>query len=188
MDYDQNHNRNDEIEQFSIIQKPDVLIYKAAKAENSMGKRYRHQCRIRKTAINSAIRILQKNSNRIINADNFHERIIAITNILSHVNGIGELYCYDTAFRIGISKRQYPEFIYVHTGVLRGVKELGLKNKIIANAEIRYIEKKELPKIMQKKKAYELENILCIYRDEFNSRKKLDKLKIFCNRRKISTC
>jgi hypothetical protein len=42
------------------------------------------------------------------------------------VTGIGELYVYDTALRIGAKLGVFPEKVYLHAGTRIGVRNLGL--------------------------------------------------------------
>ena len=42
------------------------------------------------------------------------------------IPGIGELYVYDTSFRIGAKLNLFPTKVYLHAGTRRGVRALGL--------------------------------------------------------------
>jgi hypothetical protein len=44
---------------------------------------------------------------------------------LVDVPGIGELYVYDTALRIGAKLGVFPEKVYLHAGARIGVRNLG---------------------------------------------------------------
>jgi hypothetical protein len=76
----------------------------------------------------------------------------------------GELYWYDTAFRIGISMGVYPEKVYLHAGTKKGAKTLGLYQvgkKVLEISEL----VKQYPEFA-KMKPYQIEDFLCIKEKE----------------------
>ena len=81
------------------------------------------------------------------------------------IKGIGSLTYYDTAFRIGYTINIFPTKIYLQAGALIGAERL-LQKKI----KSRFIEKIDLPKIfqIQELECWQIEDILCIYKDYFN--------------------
>jgi hypothetical protein len=95
------------------------------------------------------------------NFDDLHE---FIKSKIWHIPFVGELYCYDTAFRIGISKDIYPDKIYLHAGTRKGAMSLGIYKK---GKEV--LEKSELLKKypeFKNMKAYQIEDFLCIKEKE----------------------
>lgn len=125
------------------------------------GKRHGHQRRIKKDAI-EAVRqalILKK----VKNTKSFEELHAYVTATCSGINGIGELYIYDAALRIGASLELKPELVYLHAGTKIGVRALGLSAKnssLPVNA---------FPKPIQKLEPHEIEDFLCIYKEELKA-------------------
>lgn len=126
------------------------------------GKRHGHQRRIKKDAI-EAVRqalILKK----VKNTKSFEELHAYVTATCSGINGIGELYIYDAALRIGAALGLSPELVYLHAGTKMGAKALGLDYKkspqavkdLLANASVKPIHKL-IP--------HEIEDFLCIFKD-----------------------
>ena len=77
---------------------------------------------------------------------------------LRDVAGIGALYRYDTAFRIGAYRGLFPTRVYLHAGTRKGARALGLDYRKDA------LEMSEIPAALRTRKPYEIEDILCIYK------------------------
>jgi hypothetical protein len=73
------------------------------------------------------------------------------------ITGLGKLYCYDVAFRIGAFRGDgyLPRRVHLHAGTRKGAKRLGLPWKRD------YLEMSELPEALRQRPAWEVENILC---------------------------
>ena len=86
-----------------------------------------------------------------------------ILNIVNEnkVKWFGILSVYDTALRIGMYFNIYPQAVYMHAGTKEGAKNLGL------NTKRKYIPKDEFPLSFKVLKPYEIECVLCIYKDDF---------------------
>jgi hypothetical protein len=82
-----------------------------------------------------------------------------IQRALDSVRGIGELYEYDTALRIGSYLRKLPKRVYLHAGTRVGAKALGFDPKL------RSLNPRALPLPLRELKPHELEDVLCIYKD-----------------------
>ncbi len=141
---------------------PDLYIccHKAALAINHKGKRYKHQARISKTTLSNARSILLNNAKLIEEVKNFDELIALIDNLLKSVKGIGELYIYDTSIRIGSHIGYLPNKIYLHADARTGARRLGFKNRIS-------IEMTEFKNEFQYLEPFEVEDILCLYKEKF---------------------
>ena len=72
---------------------------------------------------------------------------------------------YDTAFRIGAKLNKLPTKVYLHTGTREGAKALGFDGKV------KSIGVYELQPEFQKLEPYEIEDILCIFKDKFKQMK-----------------
>jgi hypothetical protein len=82
-----------------------------------------------------------------------------IEEVILPINGLGPLYVYDTALRIGSYLGLLPEFVYLHAGTMTGALNLGIA---IQGNRVRV---KDLPKEFHSLEAIEVEDILCIYKD-----------------------
>jgi hypothetical protein len=75
------------------------------------------------------------------------------------VRGIGELYAYDTALRLGAHLRLLPRHVYLHAGTRRGARALGLDHRAKSLATT------SLPAALRRLRPHEIEDVLCIYED-----------------------
>ncbi len=138
----------------------ESAIKMAAKAEDHRGKRYSHQSRITQKAMQEASRLLLEKHDVLQRCKSFHELWQRIRIFLSLVTGIGELYVYDTALRIGVFLNLLPDRVYLHAGTRAGAKAFG-----IASRNEEWIEVEELPRPLRELPPHEVEDILCIYKD-----------------------
>lgn len=144
----------------------DALLM-AAKAEDERGKRYRHQNKVWKTAIPEAQYRLLNAADKLQECKSFHELWLLLYVLLKPANGpakpvkgLGHLYIYDTALRLGSYLGFAPEKVYLHAGTLEGAKKFGF----ISGSKT-WLELDELPEDLQKITANEVEDVLCIYKD-----------------------
>ena len=138
-----------------------TVIDLATKAKDENGKRYSHQRRIRRTAILEANRILLEKHNALQECKSFHELWLLIKKSLMPIYGIKDLYIYDTALRIGAFLNLFPDRVYLHSGTLKGAKAFGYVKK-----KKEWLNFDELPKVFSELYAYEIEDLLCIYKNE----------------------
>lgn len=151
------------LEQFQQANSLSSVIEKAGRAIDFNGRRFRHQWRLTNKALSQALSELKKSSKKINACKNFDELLSLIESTAGRVFGIGELYNYDTALRIGAYLGLFPEQVYLHRGVIKGARKLGL------NTKRRSIPLEELPIEFHKLTASEAEDILCIYKDKFET-------------------
>jgi len=90
----------------------------------------------------------------------FNELFEIINSALINVKGIGELYVYDTSLRIGAKLNVLPEKVYMHAGTRIGARRLGYEGSI------RFIEISDLPIEFQQLEPYEIEDMLCRFKDK----------------------
>lgn len=79
--------------------------------------------------------------------------------VKADIHGLGDLWSYDTALRIGFNLKIYPQQVFVQRGVVKGVKMV-LNGK---RPKGRSLPINVFPNELQVLKAYEIENFLCIY-------------------------
>jgi len=134
-------------------------IRKAAHGLDEKGKRHRHQSRIKREAIRAAHRALaavETTLASITDFDSLHSVVEARTH---SIDGIGELYIYDVALRIGAFLRIEPTKVYLHAGTRRGALRLGFP------PSMKTIRPEELPSELAELRPFEIEDLLCIYED-----------------------
>jgi hypothetical protein len=131
----------------------------AALATNSQGKRYSHQRRLPKTTLEQAKQTLLINAKAIEESRDFDDLFILIDKILEPVWGIGELYVYDTALRIGAKLNLLPTVVYLHAGTRQGARALGFGKAATLNAS-------DLPADFRPLEPHEIEDVFCIFKDD----------------------
>jgi hypothetical protein len=87
--------------------------------------------------------------------------LLAITRaVVGIVHGAGPLLAYDTALRLGAQAGHRPERVYLHAGVRAGASNLGY------SCDREFIEMNELPPEFQMLLPEQVEDILCIFKDD----------------------
>lgn len=152
-----------EIDWFAHQRSLDAAIEKAALAVNSRGKRYSHQRRLTKAALKEALRNLLEKSDAIGQACDFDTLFRIIRATVKPIHGIGELYVYDTSLRIGAKLNLFPTKIYLHAGTRRGARALGLDGNAAA------LKLSPLPPEFRTLEPHEVEDVLCIFKDELKT-------------------
>lgn len=137
----------------------DDAISNAALAVNSKGKRYSHQRRLKQTHLLRARYILLGSKEAIAGCKTFRELLALIERDAGSVHGLGELYCYDTALRIGAFLGLMPERVHLHAGTRDGAVALGF------DPDRKSIGLRELPEAFWDLEPYEAEDLLCIYKE-----------------------
>lgn len=133
-------------------------IRAAALAHNAHGRRYSHQWRLRHEVLASARDRLLFNAAALAQQPTFARLYACIEQLLRPVGGVGELYFYDTALRIGARLGLMPEAIYLHAGTRQGAAALGYQGLG------RFLLKSDLPAELRVLAAHEIEDLLCIYK------------------------
>ena len=154
--------RQEELDWFKQLPTLSSAIELAALATNSKGKRYSHQRRLKKENLELVKTILLANSNLVKKCSSFDELFTLIETALQPVGGIGELYVYDTALRIGAKLNLLPGKVYLHTGTRVGAKALGFDGKAKA------LDVTDLPKELHQLEPHEIEDIMCIFKSELS--------------------
>lgn len=134
----------------------------AGEAQDDRGHRYSHQRRVKSHAIREATKRLADSHNDIQDCSSFHDLWNAVGSALRPIQGIGELYIYDTALRIGAQLRLTPKNVYLHAGTLTGARKLGLLSP--QDSHKLWLEPRELPAPLRDLPPSDVENLLCIYK------------------------
>lgn len=162
-DYDRQHRDGAMREQRWFADRPSLLdaISCAAMARWENSNKLEHQWRLRNLDLHRAKNALLQLEREIAACDGFDDLYNLISTAIGHIWQDAELYCYDTALRIGAKLGLKPDKIYLHRGTREGARRLVRK----VNGPT--LEVSALPKPFCNLEAFELEDILCIYKDEF---------------------
>lgn len=163
--YDMHHRPRVEREQawFAKSASIEEAISRAALATDERGKRFQHQRRIPRQALETARDELLQHQEESRNAADFDELLAIVTNAVHSIHRTGELYAYDAALRIGHYLDLLPTKVYLHAGTRAGARALHLPHNDAS------IGASDLPPELRGRPAHEVEDILCIYKDHFTS-------------------
>lgn len=145
----------------------DEAVEHAALACDGRRRRFSHQRRLTRRSLDQAWSRLQAMSAQIEQCFDFDELLGTIESACAGIKGLGELYCYDTALRIGAQRSIAPAYVYLHRGTRVGARNLGV------NARARYLRLSDLPPEFRRLAPHEIEDFLCIFKDDmtrFNSK------------------
>jgi len=137
----------------------EVVIDKAALAMTPQGKRHPHQYRLKKSVLEQVRNNLLNNKQALLDAASFHD-IWEIVK-LCRVEGFGELAIYDCATRIAAWLGKRPGAVYLHAGTRKGAAMLGIDVKDRVSIPL-----SALPAPFRTLEPYEVEDVLCIYKDD----------------------
>lgn len=151
-----------------------AAIVNAATATNSQNKRYSHQRRLKKSNLEMARLQLLSNIDSIKKCKSFDSLFSLLEGMLLPISGLGELYVYDTALRIGAKLGCLPQKVYLHAGTRVGAKALGFSGKD------KTLEMSELPRGFHDLEPHELEDVLCIFKDEFAGKPATKRKRSWC--------
>lgn len=137
----------------------ELCIHHAALAIDHRGKRYSHQRRLSRMSLEKAKERLNSAHQLISACQTFHDLFLAVAGLVEDVPGIGKLFVYDAALRIGGYLSLAPTAVYLHAGTSAGARALGLE----PGSE--HIAVTDLPSALQTLAPDEIESLLCIYKD-----------------------
>lgn len=138
-------------------------VRRAAECQDSKGKRCPHQRRIPQTALRAAAKVLVGAAGVLLACRSFDELHSRVRELAGAIRGIGKLYVYDVATRIGVVLNLRPERVHLHAGTRSGARALGIDLRADS------IELSELPEILRELDAWQLEDVLCIYKSELTA-------------------
>lgn len=161
-DYRRNHRSGAraELRFFREMPSLELAIHHAAFAIDGRTppRRYAHQRRIRMRPMRLAYAAMNASASDMRNAETFDALHELLSQLLLPIQGLGRLYVYDTALRLGAHLRRQPRVVYLHAGTRVGATALGFGPGL-------YLDKRALPEPLQELDAHELEDFLCIYAD-----------------------
>lgn len=143
---------------FEIQRGRSAAIRKAALCELPSGKRHPHQHRIPGALLEQVEARLQGIGHKLARAADFAALHRAVDNEIGQIKGIGALTVYDIAHRIGAHFKKSPERVYLHAGTRTGARVFNISGDSF--------DPKILPKAFLRLAPSEIEDCLCIYKDE----------------------
>lgn len=152
----------DEEQMFRRMPSLDLAIHHVAMATDENDKCFDHQRRITQRARRSAKKMLIEGRGRLKSCKTFDQLHALFEELLGPIEGIGTLYIYDAALRMGAYLRLSPKRVYLHAGTRDGAKALGLDHGR------KYLDRAELPQELRTLGADQVESFLCIYKDRLS--------------------
>jgi hypothetical protein len=146
---------------FEIQRSPSVAIRKAARCQLPSGKRHPHQRRIPGALLEQVEARLQGIGRKLARAADFAALHGVVDDEVGGIKGIGALTVYDIAHRIGAHFKKSPERVYLHAGTATGAR--------VFNVSGDSFDPKILPKVFLRLAPSEIEDCLCIYKDELRA-------------------
>lgn len=140
----------------------EAAVGAAASATNANGKRFSHQRRIGLASLRMATEALHAALPVLAECRSFEEVFRIVERSVSEIHGIGGLYVYDTAQRIGASLGLLPDRVYLHSGTRKGAMALGF------DGTRQSITVAELPTELRTLPPHEAEDFLCIFKDQLH--------------------
>ena|ERR1700722_15383888 len=144
-------------------------IKKAAESRKKNGHPYEHQQKnwnFSPDAIRAAMAILPEAEPRFRKCADFDAIHNLVRELLEDArpdtDGLGRLYFYDVAFRIGACRGDafLPKKVYLHAGTLEGARRV-MPNVPLKAGDV--LEMSELPEALQKLQPWSVEDFLCYY-------------------------
>lgn len=132
----------------------------AALGKGADGKRASHYRRRKAEALEVFRHELQVLEDAIASCESFERLHRLVERVGRPIPDIGTLTIYDAAQRIGARLGLEPDRVYLHAGAREGAKRLGLDGRRET------VEIDELPAAFKRLEPYEIEDCLCIYRDD----------------------
>jgi hypothetical protein len=117
-------------------------------------KRHPHQYRIRREALPLAREALCLARGALAVAEDFDRLHELVEAAVGSIPGIGRVYAYDTAVRLGANLGLAHAKVYLHAGTAKGARVLGFKGNTV--------EVVNLPPELQELDALHLEDFLCV--------------------------
>ncbi|MBZ0235610.1 MAG: hypothetical protein K8M05_24990 [Deltaproteobacteria bacterium] len=144
----------------------EAAVRRAALTLLADGRRDPHHTRRPQELLERAEARLVERLAAIETAAAFSSLYQVIDNAVGHWTGLGHLYVYDAALRIGARKGVLPKVVYLHAGTREGAQKLldAKKRKTLFPSELI-----EVAPALAELEAYEIEDVLCIYKDQLLS-------------------
>ncbi|HNN82507.1 MAG TPA: hypothetical protein PKL30_26765 [Leptospiraceae bacterium] len=157
--------RQREQKAYTLNRTLEDVVNNASLGKLSNGKKDLHARRIPLNLLRQANKRLMKKVPDLKKCKNFEELFLEVEKSIVDIKGIGKLTIYDIALKIGLFNKIFPEFVYLHSGALAGAKKIFKDRK-----GIKKLKREEFPLEMQELSCGDIENFLCIYKDDLSNR------------------
>jgi hypothetical protein len=127
------------------------------------GQIHGHQHLVGKAKLEQARRALEKKAEEIKVCKFFDELLVLVEDRTKSIDRFGVLAVYDTSLRLGAYLKLWPEVVYLHAGTRKGCKALGVATSGGT------VSMEKLPQPVRALEAYQAEDFLCIFKDEFQA-------------------
>lgn len=161
-DYIDRYRRRAKKELKFYARQPDLAsaVRLAALAITRRGRRHPHQYRIPGDYLEHFRKGIWRRREAVRSCTKFPALMKVCEDAAAQIWKQAGLAVYDAAHRIGAYCRVEPDRVYLHAGTRVGARALGFKGNIS------YIFRRDLPKAFGRLRPYEIEDCLCIYKDE----------------------
>jgi hypothetical protein len=150
----------EELEYFAKLPSLEEAIDAVADARKENGALFNHQRHLDPSTVEGVRRVLRASREAIARTVSFDELISLLERLIRDIPGAKEMFIYDAALRLGAYLKKLPQQVYLHRGTRVGAEALG-----IVVAERKSIRVDELPPPFSVLTAYEIEDVLCSYKD-----------------------
>jgi len=150
-----------EMREYRRERSAQAAIRRAALSEMLNGKRHPHQRRISRKILETAEAELQRIKAKLSKATDFAALHKLVQEAILGIDGVGPLAVYDIAHRIGAYFRSAPEHVYLHAGTKVGAWALNMGGDSV--------DPKILPAPFSRLTPAEIEDCLCIYKNELRA-------------------
>ena len=150
----------DYLDYFQKLNSLDDVIRYACHGKD--GEIHPHQHLVGKEKLEQARRALERHSDEISACKSFDELHTLVEDRVGSIDRFGVLAVYDTSLRIGAHLKLWPEVVFLHAGTRKGCKALGV---VTRGGKVAL---ENLPRVVQSLEAYQAEDFLCIFKDEFS--------------------
>jgi len=147
-----------EMRSFEKERNLSTAIRRAALCELPDRKRHPHQRRIPRRVLEEAELRLQSVERSLAKASDFDAVHRLVDQEVGDLKGIGALTVYDISHRIGAYIGKAPKRVYLHAGTRIGAQVFGIEDDSI--------DRGVLPKPFSRLTPAEIEDCLCIYKDD----------------------
>lgn len=141
-------------------------IRRVAAALNRRDKRLSHQWRLSGGVLAESARRLHLAREKLRGAKNFEELHGIVDLTIGPIPGVGPLYVYDTALRLGSYLDAMPDRVHLHAGARLGARTMLGPGRSRGPS----LSLSEMPKPYRELRAFEVENLLCCYHKRLASR------------------
>ena len=154
----------DDDEYYSSLETLDDVIRKASLALTASGLVSSHQRQwVRPESMQLALPALLAVIESIQACRDFDSLLLLVERTLRGIDGLGDLYYYDTSRRIGAFLGLFPLRVYLHRGTREGAKALRLDHTR------QYLNMISLPNELRCLEPKHVEDFLCRYKDRLKN-------------------